>query len=226
MGERSRKRLEISIPGEGSGIPGTDPFMYVDPDNDVLLQDLRRKVQEEPLEMPKGRKAKGGAREGARRERGGGKQAKGAGGASEGAAPSGRGETSRGVSPRWLMFATAAIAGPVIALLLVLLMMRLRGPAEGVREPMAKEATPGVLPESPAASTSVATSPAATPSATPSATATPSAAPTLSTTSVAPKATDGSRWKAPKPAAETLVKPKPSAAEPMNAGSGAQGDVW
>lgn len=236
MGEQSRKHEEISIPGEGSGIPGADPFVYANPGDSEGLKALLTKLapddktgrraansqEEEPLRRPRGRKAKGGtASKGA--EGTTSEEARG----SEGSASRAPGGAKRGVNPQWLTFAVVAIVGPVIVLLLVLLMSRPQAPQEGA---MAagdgdKAKAQGVLPGSPAVSAAEATSPAAMPSAAPSEVA-PKATGLSSATPAAPKATGDSGWKDPKPAAETPMNPKPSEAEPTNAGSGAQGDVW
>lgn len=210
MSERSRKRSEIAMPGEGTGIPGVDPLVYREagdnPALEALLFKLRGSVSEAPqaansqaaerLEEPRAPKGKGGASardpQVAKREGTEGaseqvaEKAQGGERAFEQGAPRGKEAVKRGVNPQWLTFAMVAIVGPVIVLLLVLLMSRTHAPTAGTPERTAKE-----MPQAVGASPAMPLTPTAAPSATvdvvpaaPEATALPSVSATPSATQI------------------------------------------
>jgi hypothetical protein len=120
--QHGRKRDAWKLPGEGTGVYGVDPLVFLNPgDNaevDELLEELRTDCDEGDPFFVDFRKRKGklnapantqggeGASREAREERGKARAAKRKG----------------GVSPRWLGYATVAIVGPAVTLLLVLLL--------------------------------------------------------------------------------------------------------
>lgn len=125
MSEQNRKRDPMRLPGEGTGIYGVDPLVFLKPgDNpevDRLLEELkkdcdegdpfyvdyskRKKMLRTPANAQGRMAAEGDAREAER-------------------ARIGTGAEKRGLNPRWLTLAVVAIVGPAITLLLVLLLMR------------------------------------------------------------------------------------------------------
>jgi hypothetical protein len=154
--QHGRKRDPWKLPGEGTGVYGVDPMVYLNPgDNaevDKLLEELRTECDEgDPFFVDfrkRRRKLKALAS-----SRGG-----------EGGATEARGKSTKrtgGVSPRWLGYATVAIVGPVVMLLLVMLLSSHK-PAAGEAARVAEISQ--AAPAPPMASPSVATAaPAASP---------------------------------------------------------------
>lgn len=123
--QHGRKRDPWKLPGEGTGVYGVDPLVFLKPgDNaevDELLEELRTDCDEGDPFFVDYKKRKRKVRAPANRQggEGGAREAKGKATARKG-----------GVSPRWLGFATVAIVGPAVTLLLVMLLSS-RRPAAG-----------------------------------------------------------------------------------------------
>ncbi|MCK6588840.1 MAG: hypothetical protein HUU21_15955 [Polyangiaceae bacterium] len=209
MGERSRKRSPIEMPGEGTGVPGVDPLVYREvgdnPDVDELLvklsvdapgkQQVANSQAAERVKKSRATKGKVGA---SARDRGAPKNEGTANAseqrreqASEQVAPKAKDAVKRGVNPQWLTFAAVAIVGPVIVLLLVLLMSRTHAPAAGTPERTAKEMPPAAeaSPTMPITSAAAPSATAAVVPAAPEAIAAPSTAPTPSAIQTASRTT-------------------------------------
>jgi hypothetical protein len=160
MGEQQRKRVPGKMPGEGTGVYGVDPLVFLkpgdDPDVDHLLEELREDCDDGDPFWVDYRKRKGNLKAPANSQ----------GGAAEGdmerepgdesgsddkeqavAIPAARNEEEEkragaggakaargGLNARWLQYAAIAIVGPVVALALLVLASRNPSAAEGPRE--------------------------------------------------------------------------------------------